>query len=232
MAMLSIWGILLVVLGHSGFEEPIIQQKLSGLHSWIYSFHMPLFFMISGYLFSLTNASFKDIDYGKFMFKKVKRLLVPYLVLGVITYLIKFTFSGLSHATRDFSLENFFKMFIVPSCDGSTIGYLWYVFTLFMVFAIVVALCQVHLNLKSPVCCSVMILIFWCVDDFMPNIEMLNLKTVVHDMPYFMMGILYKSTESAVNELINRGGVFNVVNPDSAEHLADCRFFADPAIYK
>lgn len=46
MALLSVWGILLVVLGHSGFEEPLIMEKLGGLHSWIYSFHMPLFFMI------------------------------------------------------------------------------------------------------------------------------------------------------------------------------------------
>ena len=27
MALLSVWGILLVLLGHSGFEEPEIQQK-------------------------------------------------------------------------------------------------------------------------------------------------------------------------------------------------------------
>ena len=62
MALLSVWGILLVVLGHSGFEEPEIQQSLGRLHGWIYSFHMPLFFMISGYLFSLTNKSFVDIQ--------------------------------------------------------------------------------------------------------------------------------------------------------------------------
>ena len=88
MALLSVWGILLVVLGHSGFEEPIIKQELSGLHSWIYSFHMPLFFMISGYLFSLTNKNFVDIKPAKFMQKKVLRLLVPYLTIGTIVYLI------------------------------------------------------------------------------------------------------------------------------------------------
>ena len=32
MALLSVWGILLVLLGHSGFEEPEIQQKLGWLH--------------------------------------------------------------------------------------------------------------------------------------------------------------------------------------------------------
>lgn len=32
MALLSVWGILLVLLGHSGFEEPEIQQHLGWLH--------------------------------------------------------------------------------------------------------------------------------------------------------------------------------------------------------
>lgn len=70
MALLSIWGILLVVLGHSGFEESIIQQKLKILHNWIYNFHMPLFFMISGYLFSYTNKDFIKIDFFEFIQKR------------------------------------------------------------------------------------------------------------------------------------------------------------------
>ena len=86
MALLSIWGIILVLIGHSRFEESEIQQKLHVLHGWIYSFHMPLFFMISGYLFSLTNQNFTEIKAGKFLQKKILRLLVPYSVLGTILY--------------------------------------------------------------------------------------------------------------------------------------------------
>ncbi|WP_353939436.1 acyltransferase family protein [uncultured Bifidobacterium sp.] len=37
------FGILLVVLGHA--------SRSVGLASWIFSFHMPLFFIISGMLF-------------------------------------------------------------------------------------------------------------------------------------------------------------------------------------
>lgn len=36
-------AIMLVVLGHSGVSEPLFQ--------WIYSFHMPLFFFVSGIFF-------------------------------------------------------------------------------------------------------------------------------------------------------------------------------------
>ena len=61
MAMMSLWGIILVVLGHSGFEDPFIAEKLRWLDTWIYMFHMPLFFFISGYLYSLTNRDFSEI---------------------------------------------------------------------------------------------------------------------------------------------------------------------------
>lgn len=206
MSLLSIWGIFLVVLGHSGFEEPIIQHRLGYLHSWIYSFHMPLFFMISGYLFSFTNKNFGEVVLGDFLWKKVKRLLVPYIVLGVILYFIKFAFSGLSHAARDFTIGNFFKMFLAPSSESSTMGYLWFVFTLFIVFAFIVAICRMHINLKKTTWCISLILAFGLIDYAIPQIEWFNLKAVVHYMPYFLIGILFKSYESSILAFVNRGG--------------------------
>ncbi len=65
------FGILLVVLGHT--------SRSAGLVSWIFSFHMPLFFIISGMLFHERQFldSFK---------KKVARLLTPYLFFGIVTF--------------------------------------------------------------------------------------------------------------------------------------------------
>lgn len=214
MALLSVWGILLVVLGHSGFEEPEIQQNLGRLHGWIYSFHMPLFFMISGYLFSLTNKSFVDIQLGKFMQKKVLRLLVPYVTIGSIVYLIKFAFSSLSHASRDFTIGNFFYMFIAPSNPNSTMGYLWYIVTLFVVFAIVVLLNKLRIDMKKPLWCLVLILVFLALDSCMPKVVLFNLNAVIHYMPAFLMGILFKKYEDSILTFINRG-VFKSI---------DCKF--------
>lgn len=207
MALLSVWGILLVLLGHSGFEEPIIQQKLHYLHSWIYSYHMPLFFMVSGYLFSLTNKSFIEINPLKFMRKKAVRLLIPYVVLGVILYGIKFVFAGFSHATRDFSIATFFKMFVAPGCEGSTMGYLWYVFTLFMVFAVVIVLCRLHVNLKKTAWCIMVMISFFAMSVLLPRIEWLNWNTVCRDLPYFIVGIMLYRYEPDIQVFVNRGGI-------------------------
>ncbi len=53
------FAILLVILGHvlSGYLDantfPDAYYSLYGLRSWIYSFHMPLFFLLSGFTFTL-----------------------------------------------------------------------------------------------------------------------------------------------------------------------------------
>ena len=62
------YGTILVILAHIG----------SGIgRLWIYTFHMPLFFFLSGYVFS-TKYEFRE-----FLGKKVKTLIVPYFCLGM-----------------------------------------------------------------------------------------------------------------------------------------------------
>lgn len=70
-------AILLVVLGHLylpftelGQRHPVAQA--------IYSFHMALFFFISGYLCEMTNK-IESIGYRGFLNKKLQVLIVPYL---------------------------------------------------------------------------------------------------------------------------------------------------------
>lgn len=63
-------GIILVVLGHTIHN--------SDLHEWIYTFHMPLFFIVAG-LFLKTGD---DI-----YLKRCKTILIPYLFFAVITFL-------------------------------------------------------------------------------------------------------------------------------------------------
>lgn len=200
MAMLSIWGITLVVMGHSGFTNDIIAANLSGLHAWIYSFHMPLFFFISGYLYSLTNKNFSIIDRPKFIRKKFDRLLIPYIALGCVVFVIKYAFSNLSSASRDFSLESFLYMFIAPQNANSTMGYLWYVITLFVIFIIAQFLSFIKINLKVHTTCVIVALVSWSASHLIPHTEILNLNGVLWYFPFFCMGILFQV--SGVEKLI------------------------------
>lgn len=69
--ILRAWGIILVVAGHSG----------SSFGIWIYTFHMPLFFFISGFL----RYNAKQKDWKTFIKSKLISSLLPYVIFWVIS---------------------------------------------------------------------------------------------------------------------------------------------------
>ena len=50
---LKAFVIFLVVLGHSGLKDK--SQAIAIIITWIYEFHMPLFFLLSGVSFSIVQ---------------------------------------------------------------------------------------------------------------------------------------------------------------------------------
>lgn len=70
-------GILLVVLGHSGFPYK----------GYIYLFHMPIFFMASGYCFN-TKHALNPTALGRYVGKKVTGLYVPYVLFNAVFWLL------------------------------------------------------------------------------------------------------------------------------------------------
>lgn len=81
-------GILLVVMGHNdfGYVSPFAYQV-------IYSFHMPLFFFLSGY-FLKTSGTFTD-----FFKKRFNSLLKPYLFTIFMIYFMSVSFEKMSFKT-------------------------------------------------------------------------------------------------------------------------------------
>lgn len=84
-------GILLVIIGHCVYFGGFI-------HNWIFSFHMPLFFIISGLFF-------REASLSVLLQKKIRRLIFPYVIFFVVGLLItllipewrnKLSFSGLA----------------------------------------------------------------------------------------------------------------------------------------
>lgn len=70
-------GIFLVILGHISYTP-------EALRLWLYSFHMPLFFICSGLTFSLGS----NISFLSFLKAKVKSIVIPYFSLGTILWLL------------------------------------------------------------------------------------------------------------------------------------------------
>lgn len=69
-------GIFLVVLAHTPLKSEITD--------WIYVFHMPLFFFLSGYLFDIKRYP----TFNGFMVRRFHQLVIPYFFINLFTYFL------------------------------------------------------------------------------------------------------------------------------------------------
>lgn len=105
--------IMLMVVGHSSLPKII--------SDWIYSFHMPFFFIISG----VTTRW--DVSIFKFLKNKVIKLMLPFFIYSILNILL-FPFYG------QISLWEYFESIMINGWGGIA---LWFVPILFLALAIV-----------------------------------------------------------------------------------------------
>lgn len=113
-------GVFLVVLGHLWYRSPheIINQM-------IYSFHMPMFFVLSGFLFDINNKTKSE-----FIKRKAFNLLVPATLFVIMTIPLYIYQTG---GGKAFSVSKFFYIDGLVAFNDPC----WFFFALFEVFVIV-----------------------------------------------------------------------------------------------
>ncbi len=122
----NIIGTILVVFGHS---FPLVEENISpvmyAVRAFIYYFHMPLFFFISGFLAVYSKGAEKK-GFGKYIGSKAVQLLVPYLFLTLVFYVPKKMLSHESMGAFDL-FENVFAP------RSNIWGHLWFLPALFLI---------------------------------------------------------------------------------------------------
>ncbi len=170
-------GIVLVVAGHyvPEFEPPywIMMREV------IYRFHMPLFFMLSGYLFSFTAV--EPGWYVRMLQKKIKRLIYPFLSVALIVFIIKYLAGLIFNLQHPLTMKSFFSVFINPGQSFHPL--LWFMHALFIIFAIFPLL--LFLRRKSWLLVSVTILLLY---PKWPSI--FSLRAIFDNLPIFALGYL------------------------------------------
>ena len=122
----------LVVLCHvlRGLINSDILIKNSFLEKFdftIYLFHMPLFFMVSGYFYK-RNTEIKRIrEYRVFVKKKIINLGVPYGVFSVVYIFLNMITSNTNQSLNWLNLINIYK---IP------VAHFWFLYTLLLIFII------------------------------------------------------------------------------------------------
>ena len=148
-SLLQAFGILCVLLGHSVhifsswgwyFHNAPQNTTCNIIHHVIYSFHMPLFIFLSGYLFyKIKSDNFNII---KYIFKRIKRLIVPFFAVGFLYYIPMFRL--ISPENR--SLVRLIKDFVTLDFCGP----FWFLISLFFISLVVISFTETKLN-KIPV---------------------------------------------------------------------------------
>lgn len=126
-AYLQIIGILLVVFGHSFHEYPDGNMGKSLLiYRMMYSFRMPLFMFVSGFLMVYTN--FRDSHNGNwlgFTISKIKRLLVPYFFLSIVTFVPRSALSFMADDKIELTFRSVVNALLYGG-EGMVIPLFWF----------------------------------------------------------------------------------------------------------
>lgn len=121
-------AMVLVVLGHHRFD--FMPEWYMRMFYWIYTFHMPLFIFISGFL---VRYSYKEVhgwdEYRKYVGKRVRKFVPPYLIVGTICTLMAWNFKDVGAL-----LTSWANLLISPK--ESEVTFLWYIYLLFIFYCI------------------------------------------------------------------------------------------------
>lgn len=130
-------AILVVVFGHSIilysstwnlYETLQTSIILDNIKEIINIFQMPLFFSLSGYLFSFSRM---EQPFGIFLKKKSRRLIIPFIVIGAFWMIpIKMILGYVGYQNYNF-IQAVVRMLL-----NQENGHLWYLPTLFLLFII------------------------------------------------------------------------------------------------
>ena len=106
------------------------------IQNWIYSFHMPLFFFLSGYTFKIKDSVKDNLK------KMFRRLIIPYLIYDVIFLLSDIILFGRKSTTVNADLND------MISGQGS-FGVIWFLLSLFWVQIIYLVVSAITNNYKN-----------------------------------------------------------------------------------
>ncbi|MCM1290425.1 MAG: acyltransferase [Prevotella sp.] len=125
-AYLQVIGIILVVFGHSFHEYPDgVNGNSLLVTKMMHNFRMPLFIFVSGFLMMYTCfIGNHKRGFKKFTQSKIKRLLLPYLILSLVTFIPRTMMSGMSDDAINLTMNDFYKSMFI--CGEMVIPFFWF----------------------------------------------------------------------------------------------------------
>lgn len=134
LAVLQGFSMLLVVLGHVTLSNEFMDPQsplTAGMERLIYSFHMPLFIFVSGWLFCLTCLN-REVSYRATMRKKLIRLGIPFVAFTLIATVVKLVLS--QWVKRPVDARELIDTFVL--FRSNPLGEMWFVTVLLVLMTL------------------------------------------------------------------------------------------------
>lgn len=180
-------GIILVVWAHAGGPGS----------SLIYQFHMPLFFLISGYLFNSRNTI------KEFVIRKIESLYLPFVIWNLTVILLR-TLRNLfaSRPTVSYTVKAAIKAVLLLDKDNQLLGATWFLGALFFMSVLYKLVETVMGDRKYKRLLITLLFTLLAVFGFAVNLSYFLSRTLILGM-FFAFGYVVKEQKETFRKLDN-----------------------------
>ena len=206
------FGMLLIVWGHIRLGD--------WSNAFVYAFHIPLFFFLSGMVFSKKRYP----DFKSFLLKRVNSLIKPYIVFSVLTWIVWAAFSYVTHANVDSYWMPLAETFIAQGSGGFLLHNvpLWFVTCLFVVEIIYYFLADLK-RLWIMVITIVMAAVsYWAIINF----ECFDVTLLPWNIEVAMLAIPFYAAGHWIVKAKTHQGIMNMVNSHKITMIVLAAVFA------
>ena len=160
------------------------------LYSFIFTCDMPFLMFIAGLMVHHQRTKLDDLrSYLNFVKKKIDRIMIPYFTYSFIMvpfkYMLReYAFRRPSGSFHDYLLSSIKIILLYPLENPMIV--LWFLYTIFIVFALFPLVLKVSKRLGHPITLALVI----C-SSFLPLPDIMNLKNMTAYMVYFYIGYLF-----------------------------------------
>ena len=143
-------GIFLVLVGHMAFWGK--------LDHFIHAFHMPMFFFVAGFLYRKKEESLEKV-----VLHKLRAIIIPYIIWGMVAVLVSFVVSG-----SDAALRNIKHLFWINNTGMTNNAALWFLTAFFFADIFFYILDRSLSNITKAIVIVVMVIFGSCAKLILP----------------------------------------------------------------
>lgn len=196
-------AIILVIIGHA-FRDEMRSDVYSYdvIFSFIYRFHMPLWFFLAGCTYGFNRKKYKSRSAGAFIGTRAKRLLIPLVVYSALMYVMFYACSripSVSAMLEDSSYalvsirDYLWRTFVIA--ENPYAIHVWYLEVLFIIGAVVFLIDRMFYDEKSAGfemgMLAAIIIVWRLIFDNMPGLSYpWIIVAIMRDTPWYILGIL------------------------------------------